>query len=192
MSRYVPAAGVGVGRMFLVAIVLASALAVPPLGGRLGALAEVRLRLPWLLPAALALQVLAISLPGVPDRLRPPLHVASYLVAGAFLVANRRLPGAPVVALGAAANLLAIAANGGVMPASPAAVAAAGLPPDPGGFANSAVLADPRLAFLGDVFAIPRGWPLANVFSVGDVLIAVGAVVAVHGICGSRPPWRRR
>jgi hypothetical protein len=54
------------------------------------------------------------------------------------------------------------------------------------------VLPDPRLAFLGDVFAIPRGWPLANVFSVGDVLIAVGVVVAVHGICGSRPPWRRR
>jgi hypothetical protein len=24
------------------------------------------------------------------------------------------------------------------------------------------------------------------------VLIAAGAVVAVHRICGSRPPWRRR
>jgi hypothetical protein len=78
------------------------------------------------------------------------------------------------------------------MPASPEAVAAAGLPPDPPGFANSAVLPDPRLAFLGDVFAIPRSWPLANVFSVGDVLIAVGAAAAVQGICGSRPPWRRR
>ena len=178
--------------MFLVAIVLASALAVPLLGGRLRALAEVRLRLPWLLPAALALQVLAINLPGVPDRLRPPLHVASYLVAGTFLAANRRLPGALVVVLGAALNLLAIVANGGVMPASPEAVAAAGLPPDPPGFANSAVLPDPRLAFLGDVFAIPRSWPLANVFSVGDVLIAVGAAAAVQGICGSRPPWRRR
>jgi len=177
--------------MFLVAIVLASALAVPLLGGRLGALAEVRLRLPWLLPAALAMQVVALDLPGVPGRLRPPLHVASYLVAGAFLVANRRLPGMLLVGLGAAANLLAIGVNGGVMPASPAALAAAGLPLDPPGFANSAVLADPRLAFLGDVFAIPRGWPLANVFSVGDVLIAIGAVVVVHGICGSRLPWRR-
>jgi len=177
--------------MFLVAIVLASALAVPLLGGRLGALAEVRLRLPWLLPAALAMQVVALDLPGVPGRLRPPLHVASYLVAGAFLVANRRLPGMLLVGLGAAANLLAIGVNGGVMPASPAALAAAGLPLDPPGFANSAVLADPRLAFLGDVFAIPAGWPLANVFSVGDVLIAIGAVVAVHGICGSRLPWRR-
>jgi hypothetical protein len=180
------------GGMFLVAIVLASALAVPLLGGRLGALAEVRPRLPWLLPAALALQVVALDLPGVPGWLRPPLHVGSYLVAGAFLVANRRLPGMPLVGIGAAANLLAIAANGGVMPASPSALAAAGLPPDPPGFANSAALADPRLAFLGDVLAIPAGWPLANVFSVGDVLIAAGAAVAVHGLCGSRLPWRRR
>jgi hypothetical protein len=30
------------------------------------------------------------------------------------------------------------------------------------------------------------------VFSVGDVLIAAGAAVAVHGLCGSRLPWRRR
>jgi len=108
-----------------------------------------------------------------------------------FLVANRRLPGMALVGLGAAGNLLAIGANGGVMPASPTALAAAGMPADPPGFANSAALADPRLAFLGDVFAIPAGWPLANVFSAGDVLIAVGAVVAVHGICGSRLPWRR-
>jgi hypothetical protein len=178
--------------MFLVAIVVLSALAVPLLGGRLGALAEVRLRLPWLLPAALGLQVAALDLPGLPAGLRPLLHVGSYLVAGAFLVANRRLPGIVLVALGAAANLAAILANGGVMPASPAALAAAGLPTDEPGFANSAALDDPRLAFLGDVFAIPRGWPLANVFSVGDLLIAAGAAAAVLGICGARPPRRRR
>ena len=178
--------------MFLVAIVLASALAVPLLGGRLGALAEVRLRLPWALPAALALQVVALDVPGVPDWLRRLLHVGSYLVAGLFLLANRELPGIPLVALGAAANLLAIAANGGVMPASPSALAAAGLPPEQPGFANSAALAHPRLAFLGDVFAIPAGWPLAHVFSVGDVLIAAGAAVAIHGLCGSRLPWPRR
>jgi hypothetical protein len=33
-----------------------------------------------------------------------------------------------------------------------------------------------RLWFLGDVFAIPASWPLANVFSVGDLLIAIGCV----------------
>jgi hypothetical protein len=32
---------------------------------------------------------------------------------------------------------------------------------------------------LTDIFAIPAGLPFANVFSVGDVLIAVGIVIAI-------------
>jgi len=76
-----------------------------------------------------------------------------------------------LTALGAALNLLAITANGGVIPASPAALAMAGLPVDEPGFQSSTAVDDPRLAFLGDVFAIPASWPLSNVFSVGDVLI---------------------
>jgi hypothetical protein len=54
------------------------------------------------------------------------------------------------------------------------------------GYRNSTAVADPRLGFLGDVFAIPASWPLSNVFSVGDVLIAVGAVWGLHRVCGSR------
>jgi hypothetical protein len=52
-------------------------------------------------------------------------------------------------------------------------------------------VAGPRLAFLGDVFAVPASWPLSNVFSVGDMLIAVGLAWGVHRICGSRlvPRW---
>jgi hypothetical protein len=48
-----------------------------------------------------------------------------------------------------------------------------------------------RLWFLGDVFAIPAGWPLANVFSVGDVLILLGAAVASFRVSGTRwsSPW---
>jgi Family of unknown function (DUF5317) len=99
----------------------------------------------------------------------------------------------PLLALGAACNLVVIAANGGVMPASPTALAGAGLPVDEAGFHNSAALADPRLAFLGDIFFIPAAWPLSNVFSVGDALIALGIIWAVHGICRSRlaPSWTR-
>ena len=92
----------------------------------------------------------------------------------------------PLVALGAALNLLVISVNGGVMPASPSALAGAGLPVNEPGFQNSTALAEPRLAFLGDVFSLPVSWPLSNVFSVGDVLIALGVAWAVHGICGSR------
>ena len=46
-------------------------------------------------------------------------------------------------------------------------------------FVNSGVIEGARLAWLGDVFWIPSGWPLANVFSIGDVLIALGVVVAI-------------
>ena len=108
-----------------------------------------------------------------------------------FLLANRRVPGMALVGLGAALNLLAIVANGGVMPASAEALAAAGLPAGGPGFQNSGVVADPRLAFLGDIFAIPASWPLSNVFSVGDVCIGAGLAWGAHRVCGSRlvPRW---
>jgi hypothetical protein len=50
------------------------------------------------------------------------------------------------------------------------------LPAD--GYTNSALMtAATRFPALGDIFVFPRPLPLANVFSVGDLLIAVGAVV---------------
>ncbi|HEV3497166.1 MAG TPA: DUF5317 domain-containing protein, partial [Actinomycetes bacterium] len=177
--------------MFLVAVVLLSALAVPLAGGRLGALVELRLRRVWAIYAALGLAVLGVGLPGLPDGLRSLLLVAAYPVGAVFLLANWRVPGMWLVALGAALNVAAITANGGVMPASPDALAAAGLPVSRPGFANSAAVDDPRLAFLGDVFAIPASWPLSNVFSVGDVCIGAGLAWGVHRVCGSRlvPRW---
>ena len=69
-------------------------------------------------------------------------------------------------------------ANDGVMPTTPGALAAAGLDPLDG-FSNSAVLEDPALAPLTDIFALPHWLPFANVFSIGDVLIALGIVVVI-------------
>jgi Family of unknown function (DUF5317) len=172
--------------MALVAIVLIGALAVPLLGGRLAALAEVRARLAWTLLLALGLQVVSLTLPGVPERLRPLIQLASYPVAGIFVIANRRLPGMLLIALGTLLNLIAMSANGGVMPASASALDRAGLPLHRDRYTNSTVVPEPRLSFLGDVFAIPEPMPLHNVFSVGDVTIGVGAVIAVHGLSGSR------
>jgi hypothetical protein len=179
--------------VFLVAFVMLAALTVPLAGGRLAALAEVRVHLGWLLPAALAMQTASIYLPGLPLVARIALQVLSYPVAGLFLASNRHLPGMLLVAAGGACNLLAMSVNGGIMPASPAAAASAGQTGAAAGYSNSAVVADPRLAFLGDVFAIPSSWPLANVFSPGDVLIALGVAWALHRLAGSRlarAPWR--
>ena len=51
------------------------------------------------------------------------------------------MPGIAIVALGALCNLAAIVANGGAMPADPAALAAAGI--DTSGQTNSIVTGDP-------------------------------------------------
>ena len=72
------------------------------------------------------------------------------------------------------------------MPARPAAMAVAGIPQVPGEFVNSGAVADPKLWFFGDVFAVPHGLPLANVFSIGDLLLIAGAFVLVHRCSGSR------
>jgi hypothetical protein len=62
-----------------------------------------------------------------------------------------------------------------------------------GDFLNSAAVAHPRLLFLGDVLPVPHTVPFANVYSIGDVCIAIGVVIAIHGLAGSRlvPSARR-
>jgi hypothetical protein len=113
-------------------------------------------------------------------------HLASYALLLAFLLYNRSLPGLWIVGMGTLMNFVAIASNGGVMPATAGALAKAGLVIDPHQFANSALLTDPNYAFLGDIFAIPAEFPFANVFSPGDVCILIGALLALHQVCNSR------
>jgi Family of unknown function (DUF5317) len=167
---------------------LVALLTVVVTGGRVAALAELQLRRTYLVAIALAAQVVVISIvPGSFDAMHKPVHIGTYVLLAAFLWSNRRVVGMPLIAAGAAANAAAIFANHGVMPASASALAQAGMPADKASeFANSAVVHQPHLTWLGDVFAVPASWPLSNVFSIGDVLIAVGVAVALHGLTGSR------
>lgn len=163
-------------------------VSVPLLGGRLGELAELRFgAIPAVVLAILVQVVIVTLVPGGAPWLHQVAHVVSYGLAAWFVWANRRLPGLVVLAAGGAANLAAIAANGGVMPASRGALRAAGLPVEHDAFLNSSAVAHPHLQFLGDVFATPPGLPFSNVFSVGDVLLVMGALILVHAIGGSRP-----
>jgi hypothetical protein len=152
------------------------------LGGRLDRLANVRFEWAWLAIGGLLVQVLLFSplVTGWISRdVGAAIYVASTVAVLAAVIRNiRRLPALALVALGAVSNLAAIIANGGVMPTTAAALAAAGLPPVDG-FSNSAVVAEPRLAPLTDVYALPAAMPMANVFSIGDALIGLGIVLVV-------------
>jgi hypothetical protein len=164
------------------------------LGGRLDRLSEIRFEWAWLAVVGLAVQILLFSTP-IGGSFRGGVGEAIYVAStGLVLIAvwrNLRVPGLALVALGAISNLAAIVANDGVMPTTPDALAAAGLDPLDG-FSNSAVLEDPALAPLTDIFALPPWLPFANVFSIGDVLIALGIVVVIaigmrRGDPSSRP-----
>jgi hypothetical protein len=175
--------------MILGLVFIACVLSVPLARGRLSALGELRLRHGWLALAGIGVQILIISvLPGMPEALSEAVHLLSYALLGAFAWMNRRIPGVPVILLGGLLNFVAIAANGGVMPADPElAVKMAG----EGGFQNSGGMDDPRLLFLGDIFATPDWFPLYNVYSVGDAVIVLGVLILLHAVCGTRLVPRR-
>ena len=178
--------------MLLVAVIL-SVLTVPSAGGSLSALGRVRLRYPVAIFGALAIQIAIISVaPGGSPWLHRVLYVGSYALAAVFVVANRRVVGMRVLALGATLNVVAIVANSGVMPASRSALRFAGTLTTSTKFLNSAAVSHPRLLFLGDILPVPHAIPFANVYSIGDVCIAVGVAIAIHGLAGSRLVRRRR
>jgi len=172
--------------IFLVAVVIGILLGVA-IGGRISNLPSLRLKGIWLVPLALIAQVV-IFVPIFSDR---PLlttgaevvHIASYVLIFGFLIWNWRVRPLIALGLGAGCNLLAIAANGGLMPASATALRSAGL-----GRAADRLLADgslgnvvlmgekTRFDVLGDWLYLPGAVPFATAFSIGDVLIMIGLV----------------
>jgi len=152
-------------------------------GGRPGGLARIEFRWAPAILAGLLTQVVLFT-DAVAERvgdLGPAIYVASTLLVVAAVLRNVRITGMPVVAVGAASNVAAIVANGGFMPASRDALAALGASA-PSIYSNSSVAPDPALWPLTDVFALPPWLPMANVFSIGDVLIGLGValVIVIH------------
>jgi hypothetical protein len=137
---------------------------------------------------AVCLQLTAIYAPlGSDDLPRRVLFVTSYLLLFAFGAANLRRPGLVVMGGGLLLNFIAIIGNGGLMPVTPQTLERTGnLPADAraGEWVHRTkdVLlerSDIHLYFLADRLV----WdPIASVFrafSVGDVVIAGGLVIAV-------------
>jgi len=114
--------------------------------------------------------------------------------------ANRHLRGIVLLGFGLLLNLTVMVANGGLMPISPEALRAVGheravAAVEPGAKVDDSkdvVLsrAETRLWFLSDIFVLPRPFPLPSVFSVGDVVVALGVFVTLQDglLARPRPP----
>ncbi|MEX1171481.1 MAG: DUF5317 domain-containing protein [Chloroflexota bacterium] len=172
--------------MFILYAIPIGIIAGYALGGRLERLGDLRFAWAWLAVAGLMVQVVLFAGPvaAVVGAAGPPIYMASTAAVLVAVLRNWSIPGMVLVVLGAASNLAAIVANGGVMPASPEAVAALGMEDGPG-FSNSVIMTDPALRPLTDIFALPPWLPLSNVFSIGDVLIGVGVALVIA--LGMRP-----
>ncbi len=172
--------------ILLLAVILSIAIALAR-GGSLGRLATVRFRYGWVALLAFALQVVIIYSPlpqsaGILGE-RALLLLSSYALLIFVVIINRELPGLPIIGLGLALNLLVMLVNGGFMPVTLQALEKAGLSHLAlGSGANARVFSakdiilareQTHLWMLSDVFIIH--WPFAVVFSIGDVLLAIGA-----------------
>jgi hypothetical protein len=157
------------------------------LGGKLGRLADLRLRWAPLALLGLVVQVALFTEPigaAVGDA-APAIYVASTAAVLIAVLRDVTVPGMALIAIGAGSNLAAILANGGYMPADPVALASViELTP---GYSNSVIVADPALRPLTDIFALPAAFPFANVFSVGDILIGIGVAATIAIAMRARP-----
>jgi DHA3 family macrolide efflux protein-like MFS transporter len=153
-------------------------------GGRIGRLIDVRLRWVGLIFIALALrigtQVAIANGIALADTLRLPLYATAFGILVVGLWANRSHPGLLAVAVGAAANGLAITVNGGYMPVWPPALEQVGMSSSDliAGFhvllptelnAEFFLRAGP----IADLIPVPLPL-LTNVSSIGDAFIAAG------------------
>jgi len=153
--------------------------------GRLANLSKLNLRGAWLILIALAIQLLIFPLSRQPiiSFGTEYLHLASYALLVVFVILNWREWGILAMGVGMLLNLIVITANGGYMPTRPELLEVAGRQEatkalrEVGKYGNNILMGpDTPLGFLGDIFSVPAWVPLANVFSVGDLLLALGLI----------------
>jgi len=175
--------------VFILYAVLAGLVIGRVTGGSVARLGDLRFSWAPLIVVGMFVQLLlfSTSLGDALGMAAPLVYVASNVAVLVAVWKNRSIPGLPLVLVGGAANLLAICANGGYMPVSYAALTALGRGA-PDGYVNSRFVDGAVLGPLTDQFAMPAWMPMANIFSVGDVLIGVGVAIAIAAVMRGRAP----
>ena len=165
--------------MVWLAVVLFVAMTVAVLrGGRLTNLADIRLRLWFLLPLAFVMQGITVFFPdsGWARPLGVTMILLSYVLLTGMVLANRDRPGMWLAGVGILLNFTVILLNGGMPVLTEAAVVAADFSGDINISADiKHIVMDQttRLPFLADVIPM-RLVGQGHVISLGDVFLAVG------------------
>lgn len=177
--------------MFVLAVLAAALIASLLTGGRLRRIENFRLRALPLGIGAFVVQVLIFTERGesLLGALLPAFYVLSLAMLVAFLLANVRLFGVPILLAGLLLNIIVIGVNGGRMPANPQALIATGqssaaerLVRD--GHAANVVLmgSQTKLNFLGDYIVLPLLGDFGSAYSIGDLVALMGEAALVFGM----------
>jgi len=133
-----------------------------------------------LLPALIAGVIARVAAPFL-GGLALTASIVGLVLVAVVALANRGLPGAWLIASGALLNSIVTLVNGG-MPIDPGILALSGKAPPSDGL-HIILGPDARLPFLADVLLIPV---INNIYSVGDVVLAVGGFWMVFRLIKSR------
>lgn len=159
--------------------------------GRLHNLGQAPLRYfyVFIIPFAILAGMMLTSLAGKNTAWQPYVRAANIVQYATILAAvalNLHMRELWSAAVGTFLNLLVIAANGGVMPMSARALRVAGLhqmldPERTSRFIRHAIMTpDTRLKPLADIIPVPGFALIAQVASIGDLLISVAVFVFVQ------------
>lgn len=179
--------------MFLCLSVLIAVIVALFRGGKWSNLSTFKFKMQWLVFVAIILQVMIFNpIWGkyqVLNLYTNYIYIVSMVLLIAFALANIRVAGIKAIFAGMLSNAIAIIANGGYMPSDPAAlknllsVEAMNQLQSGSASYNSVVINEQtNLKYLSDIIYIPN----INVYSIGDVLIAVGAFIIIQRIMMNR------
>jgi hypothetical protein len=158
-------------------------------GGKIGSLARLRFRWPWLIVAALFLRVAAVLPPLSRIEWGQWVYVGALTVVLAWTIWHiDRLPGIWLVAAGSAVNLFVIAANGGRMPVAPELAGALVQRGQVGQY--TLIGPSTHLNWLADWIGLPG--PLHEAYSPGDLIVAAGIAMVVLLAMRRKPQETRR
>jgi Family of unknown function (DUF5317) len=143
----------------------------------------------WLVFLAYLPQFFAFNLTAtrvnMPDSWIPPILISSQILLLVFVWINRTQSGFLLLGLGLLFNFLVISSNGGMMPISPETAnqliepgTAVILKIDQRVGTGKDILLQPEdtnLSFLSDLFTLPKWIPYRLAYSIGDILISMGA-----------------